>query len=54
MNQNNKKGDLGTLGTSLLGNLLTDNCTIRPGEDKITPSEGTIKTGQVFQYFLIS
>ena len=54
MKQNNKKADLGTLGASLLGNLLTDNSTIRPGEDKITASEGTIKTGKVFQYFLIS
>ena len=52
MKQNNKKADLGTLGASLLGNLLTDNSTIRPGEDKITASEGTI--GKVFQYFLIS
>ena len=54
MKQNNKKVDLGTLGASLLGNLLTDNSTITPGEDKITASEGAIKTGKVFQYFLIS
>ena len=32
---------LGTLGASLLGNLLTGNCTIRAGE-------GTIRAGESF------
>ena len=46
MKQKNKKGrflsmSLGTLGASLLGNLLTGKDTIRAGE-------GTIKAGQNF------
>ena len=32
---------LGTLGASLLGNLLTGKCTIRVGE-------GTIRVGKIF------
>ena len=46
MKQNNKNGGflcmlLGTLGTSLLGNLLTVKGTIKAGE-------GTIRAGQDF------
>ena len=38
----------GTVGASLLGNLLTGKGTIRAGEDKIRASEGTIRAGQDF------
>ena len=38
---------LGTLGASLLGNLLTDNGVIQAGEGVITANlgQGTIRTG---------
>ena len=36
---------LGTLGTSLLGNLLASKDTIRAGEDPIRAGEGTIRPG---------
>ena len=36
---------LGTLGTSLLGNLLIGKGTIRAGEGKIRTGEGTIRPG---------
>ena len=41
----------GTLGASLLGNLLTGKCTIRAGEGALatSPRQGTIKAGQNFQ-----
>ena len=39
---------LGTLGVSLLGNLLTGKSTIRAGEDTIRAGEGTIRAGQDF------
>ena len=39
---------LGTLDTSLLGNLLTDKGTIRAAKGMIRASEGTIRTGGVF------
>ena len=38
----------GTVGASLLGNLLTGKGTIRAGEDTIRASEGTIRAGQDF------
>ena len=37
---------LGTLETSLLGNLLTGKVTIRAGEGTITGGEGTIRAGE--------
>ena len=39
---------LGTLGTSLLGNLLTGKGTIRAGEVLITAGEDKIRAGQGF------
>ena len=36
---------LGTLGASLLGNLLASKDTIRAGEDPIRAGEGTIRPG---------
>ena len=39
---------LGTLGASLLGNLLIDKSTIRSGEGTVRAAEGTTKTGQDF------
>ena len=39
---------LGTLGASLLGNLLTGKSTIRAGEGKFRAGEGTIRAGQNF------
>ena len=39
---------LGTLGASLLGNLLTGKGTIRASEDIIRAVEGTIRAGQDF------
>ena len=39
---------LGTLGASLLGNLLTGKGTIRAGEGTVRAGEGTIKAGQNF------
>ena len=39
---------LGTLGASLLGNLLTNKGTIIAGEETIRSGEGTIRTGQDF------
>ena len=37
---------LGTLGASLLGNLLTGKGVIRAGEGKVKQDEATIKAGQ--------
>ena len=37
---------LGTLGPSLLINLLTGKGAIRPGDGTIRPGEGTIRAGQ--------
>ena len=39
---------LGTLGPSLLGNLVTDKGTIRAGEGTIRAGEGAISAGQNF------
>ena len=39
---------LGTLGASLLGNLLAGKGTITAGEDTIRSDEGTIRAGQDF------
>ena len=39
---------LGTLGASLLGNLLTGKDTIRAGKSTIRAGEGTIRVGQDF------
>ena len=39
---------LGTLGASLLGNLLTGKGTIRAGEDTVRAGESTIKAGEGF------
>ena len=39
---------LGTLGASLLGNLLIGKSTIRSGEGTVRAAEGTTKTGQDF------
>ena len=39
---------LGTLGTSLSGNLLADKGTIIAGEGKIRVGEGTIRANQGF------
>ena len=39
---------LGTLGVSLLGNLLTRKYVIRAGGGKIRAGEGTIRAGQDF------
>ena len=39
---------LATLGTTLLGNLLTNNGTIRAGEDTFRADEGTVRAGQGF------
>ena len=39
---------LGTLGASLLGNLLTSNGIIRAGEGTVRAGEGTIRAGQIF------
>ena len=39
---------LGTLGASLLGNLLTGNGTIRAGEDTIRTGKGTVRARQEF------
>ena len=44
---------LGTLGASLLENLLTDKDTIKADESTIRAVEGLIRTGQDFQRFLI-
>ena len=38
----------GTLGVSLLGNLLTGKGTIRPGEGTFRAGEGTVRAGQEF------
>ena len=38
----------GTLGASLLGNLLTGKEVVRAGEGTITAGEGTITDGQDF------
>ena len=38
---------LGTLCTGLLGNLSTDESTIRAGESIINWDEGTIRAGEV-------
>ena len=51
--QKNKKADflctfLGTLGASLLGNLLASKGVIRPGDEVIWAGEGTIRVGQDF------
>ena len=43
---------LGTLGASLLGNLLRGKGTIRASEDKIRVGECTIRAGQDFQCHL--
>ena len=43
----------GTLGASLLGNLLASKGTIRTHEDTIRTSEYTIRTGQDFSCRLI-
>ena len=39
---------LGTLGASLLGNLLAGKGTTTAGEDTIRSDEGTIRAGQDF------
>ena len=39
---------LGTLGDSLLGNLLIGKGTIRAGEDTVTAGEGTIRVENNF------
>ena len=39
---------LSTLGTSLLGNLLTGKGVMRKGKDTIRADEGTIRVGQGF------
>ena len=39
---------LGTLGTSLLGNLLTGKGVMRAGEGKTRAGESTIRAGQDF------
>ena len=39
---------LGTLGASLLGNLLESKATIREGEGAIRTGEGTIRAGENF------
>ena len=39
---------LGTLGVSLLGNLLTGKGTMRVGEGTFRPGEGTVRAGQDF------
>ena len=44
---------LGTLGASLLENLLTGKDTIKADESTIRAVEGLIRTGQDFQHFLI-
>ena len=44
---------LGTLGASLLGNLLIGKGVIRAGEGIIRAGEGTTRTGQSFQFRLI-
>ena len=46
---------LGTLGASLLGNLLTHKATIATsqGEGTIRAGEGRIRAGQVFKHRLI-
>ena len=44
---------LGTLGASLLGNLLTGKGTIRAGERITRAGEGTIRTSQDFEFHLI-
>ena len=44
---------LGTLGASLLGNLLTVKGTIRSGGDTIRAGKGTIRGAQNFSCCLI-
>ena len=39
---------LGTLGASLLGNLLTGKGTMRVGEGAFRPGQGTVRAGQDF------
>ena len=39
---------LGTLGASLLGNLLTDRGAMRAGEGRIKAGEGKVRAGQDF------
>ena len=39
---------LGSLGASLLGNLLTNKGTIRAGEGAFKTGEGTVRAGQDF------
>ena len=60
MKQKKQKGGflrmlLGTLGASLLGNLLTHKATIATsqGEGTIRAGEGRIRAGQVFKHRLI-
>ena len=38
----------GTLGATLLGNLLTGMCTIRSVEGTIKAGEGKIRAGRIF------
>ena len=44
---------LGTLGASLLGNLLTGKGTTRAGESTVRAGKGTIRTDQDFYCYLI-
>ena len=60
MKQKKQKGGflrtlLGTLGASLLGNLLTNKATIATSQDEgtIRAGEGRIRAGQVFKCRLI-
>ena len=52
MKQKKKRGFLdmllGTLGASLLGNLLTGKGTIRAGEGTVKAGEATIRAGHDF------
>ena len=53
MKQKNKEGEfssmvLGTLGDSLLRNLLTGKGKIRAGEETTRAGKGTIRAGQDF------
>ena len=43
-----QKNGFGTLGTSLLGNLLTGKGVMRTGESTIRPGQGKIRAGQDF------
>ena len=58
MKEKNKEGEfssmvLGTLGDSLLRNLLTGKGKIRAGEETIRAGKGTIRAGQDFYCHLI-